>query len=422
MNRLLRLTTALISLAALVGCSSLAPILFTPTPAPAAETTATPQPDPTQTAPTKASSPQTLRIWLPPEFDPSAETVSAGLLNQRLKSFGSEHPGLKIDIRIKGGDIDIVNFLSTTNSAAPASMPDLIALSYDQLQATAQTGILHPLDGLTDILQDPDWYVFARELSSVQNAAYGIPFASDAMMTVYRPSVFEVPPPDWDSIVNSGTQMAFSASDPQQYFPLSLYLSSSSQFTDEEGGFMLDEGALVRVLSFYQNAFEATVFPLSIRGLETDVQSLNSYRIGEADLAVVWASSDIGVNSGAYTALLGLDGAPHSIGDGWVWALAGSDADNQSLAVELASHLVESEYMSEWTYASGYLPTRPLALDGWADDAAKDAIDDVLLSAHPVPSPDMIALFSPIMQEALIRIFNGEQAEVVARSVIESLK
>jgi len=421
MNRFLRLTTFIL-LATLVGCSPLAPILSTPTPAPAAETTATPRPDPTQTAPTKASSPQTLRIWLPPEFDPSAETVSAGLLNQRLESFGAEHPGLKIEIRIKGGDNDIVNFLSATNNAAPASMPDIIALSYDQLQATAQTGILHPLDGLTDILQDPDWYVFARELSSVQNAAYGIPFASDALMTVYRPSVFELPPPDWESIVNSGTQMAYSASDPQQYFPLSLYLSGNSQFTDEQGAFMLDEGALVRVLSFYQNAYEAMAFPLTIRDLETDVQSLNSYRIGEADLAVVWASSDLGVNSGAYTALLGLDDVPHSIGDGWVWALAGSDVDNQSLAVELASYLVESEYMSEWTYASSYLPTRPLALDGWEDAAAKDAVDDVLLSAHQAPSPDVIASFGPIMQEALIRIFNGDQAEVVARSVIEGLK
>jgi len=421
MKRFLRYTHYLL-LAALVGCSSLAPILSTPTPAPATEATATSQPDPTQAVPTKASSPQTLRIWLPPEFDPSAETVSAGLLNQRLNSFGEKYPGLKIDIRIKGGNTDIVNFLSATNSAAPASMPDLIVLSYDQLQATAQTGILHPLDGLTDILQDPDWYVFARELSSIQNAAYGIPFAADALMTVYRPSVFELPPSDWESIIDSGTQMAFSASDPQQYFSLSLYLSGSSQFTDEQGAFMLDEDTLVRVLSYYQNAYEAMAFPLTVRDMETDVQSLNSYRTGEADLAVVWASSDIGVNSGAYTAIMGLDDAPHSIGDGWVWALAGSNADNQALAVELATYLVESEYMSEWTYASGYLPTRPLAFDGWEDDAVKDGIDDVLLSAHPVPSPDVIALSGPIMQEALVRIFNGDQAEVVARSVVESLK
>lgn len=420
MTRFLRPTIFLL-LITLVGCSSLAPILSTPTPAPIAKTTATPQPDPTQLAPTKAVQ-QTLRIWLPSQFDPSAETISAGLLTQRLKDFEAEHPGLRIEVRIKGGDIDIVDFLSATNSAAPTAMPDLLVLSYDQMQATAPTGILHPLDGLTDILRDSDWYVFARELSSVQNAAYGIPFAADALMTVYRPSVFKLPPADWESIVNSGTQMAFSASDSQQYFPLSLYLSVNGQFADEQGIFTLDESALVRVLSFYQNAFEAGAIPLTIRNLESDVQSLNSYRNGAADLAVIWASSDLGRRSGEYASLLGLDNAPHSIGDGWVWAFAGSNAENQPLAVELASYLVESEYMFEWTYASGYLPTRPLALQGWADDAVKDAIDGVLLSAHPSPSPAVISLFGPLMQGALIRIFNGDQAESVARSVIESLK
>lgn len=420
MKRFLRLANYLL-LITLVGCSSLPPILSTPTPVPAAIVTTTPQQNPTQTSP-NPNSQQTLRIWLPPQFDPSAESVSAGLLNQRLENFEEDHPGLKIEVRIKGGDTDIVDFLFATNSAALVSMPDLIALSYAQMQTVASAGLLHPLDGLSNILQDSDWYVFSRELGSVQNVAYGIPFAADALMTLYRPSVFEMPPTDWDSIVNSGAKMAFPVSNPQQYFPLSLYQSINGQFADEQGGFMLDENALVHVLSFYQSSFEAGAFPLTYRDLQTDVQSLNSYRNGDTDLAIIWASSDIAVHSGAYTALLGLDNVPYSVGNGWVWALAGSNADNQPLAVELASHLVESDYMSEWTYASGYLPTRPFALDGWQDDTVTNAIDEVLLSAHPEPSPEVISLFGPIIQEALIRIFNGEQADVVARSVVESLK
>ena len=420
MTHLLRFTI-LIFLLTLVGCSSLAPILSTPTPVPVEVVNATPQPDPTQPAPAQTV-PQKLVVWLPPQFDPFAETLPAGLLNQRLKAFEAEHPGVKIEVRIKGGGTDIVNFLSVTNNAAPASMPDLIALSYDQMQDAASRGYLHPLDGLTDILQDPDWYVFARELSSVQNAAYGIPFAADALMIVYRPSLFELPPSTWDSIVNSGALLSFAASDPGQYLSLSLYLSVDGQLADEQGVFTLDENALTSVLSFYQNVYESGAFPLTIKEFQTDAQSLNNYRVGESSVAVVWASSDIGVNSGAYTALLGLDDVPHSIGDGWVWALAGSNTGNQSLAVELASYLAESGYMSEWTYASGYLPTRPLALDAWEDDAVKDSIDDILLSAHPSPSPNAIAAFGPIMQGVLNRIFNGEQAEVVAQSVVESLK
>ncbi|HAV77943.1 MAG TPA: hypothetical protein DCX53_11395 [Anaerolineae bacterium] len=420
MTRYLRLAHYLLIIS-LAGCSSLAPLLTTPTTVPVITVTATPQLDPTPTTSVQTTG-NILRVWLPPQFDPSAETESSGLLNQRLKAFEAGHSEIRVEVRIKDGATDIVDVMSVTNRAAPTTMPDLIALSYSQMQEAASAGFLHPLDGLTDILQGPDWYVFARELSSVQNTQYGIPFAADAMMVVYRSSVFETPPSDWDSIFNSGTQMVFSLSESQSFFPLSLYLSANGQLVDEQGAFTLEEDVLVDVLSHYQRAYEAGAIPLSYKEIQSDAKALEYYRNGDSDISVIWASSDIKVNSGAYTALLGLDDVPDSIGDGWVWALAGPSAENLPLAVELASHLVESEYMAEWTQASGYLPTRPLALGVWENETIQEEVDNVLLASHPIPSADAISMFGPLIHGALIRIFNGEQAEVVARSVIENLK
>lgn len=420
MTRFSRITHCVLILF-LAGCTALAPLLPTTTPIPASDATATPQPAPTSTPVAQTTSP-ILRVWLPPQFDPDSGTQSADLLKGRLEEFENDHPGLKIEVRIKGGDDpDIVDYLSATGNAAHTIMPDLIALSYDQMQTAASTGLLHPLDGITDILQDPDWYVFSRELSSVQNIDYGIPFAANVMIMIYRSAIFESPPSSWDAVFNSGVQMTFTF-DSQSYFPLSLYDSSKGQPADEQGIFTLDEGTLARVLSLYQRAYEANAIFPSIKDVQSDMDALNNYRNGEVDMAVVWASSDNGAHSGAYTALLGLDDAPYSIGNGWVWALTGTNTENQTLAAELASYLVDSGYMSEWTYASGYLPTRPLALNGWGDNSMKDEIDYVLLSAHPAPLPEVISSFGPIMQGALTRIFNGEQAEVVAQSVIEELK
>jgi multiple sugar transport system substrate-binding protein len=396
----------------LVGCSSLAPLLSTPTPVPVLTATSTPQATPTPTAPAP-NQPRILRVWLPPQFDPNADTPSAKLLKQRLSDFENEHPRLNIEVRVKSAD-DITGALSTTGNAAPSAMPDLVALSYSDMQASASTGFLHPLEGLTDILQDPDWYAFARELGHFQNTEYGLPFASDALLMVYRPSVFEEPLSSWDSVFNSGNQMVFSASDTQAYFPLSLYLSTKNE--------LVDEGTLTRVLTLYKRAWDSETLPLSIREYQTDLQSLQVFRDGGADLAVVWASSDIGTQSGEYLPLLGLDDVHYSLGDGWVWALAGSSVENQPLAVELASYLVESDFMSAWTRASGFLPTRPQALNGWDDERLKTSLNEVLQSAYPVPSEDVKAVLSPILQGALIRIFNGEQPEVVARSVIENPK
>jgi spermidine/putrescine-binding protein len=333
-------------------------------------------------------------------------------LRQRLTDFENEHPGIEIEVRIKS-DVDITSVLSVTNNAAPSVMPDLVALSYADMQVAASAGFLHPLDGLTDILQDPDWYAFARELGHYQNTEYGLPFASDAILIVYRPSVFEESLSSWDAVFSSGNQISFPVSDPRAYFPLTLYASGRSD--------LVDEAALTRVLSLYQLAFETGAIAPSIRGFQTDEQTLQAFRDGDADLAVVWASSDITVQSGQYIPLLGLDGSHYSLGSGWVWALAGSNVDNQSLAVELASYLVESEFVSDWTLTSNYLPTRPHALDLWENESQRISLNEVLQSTHPVPLDDASVALGSLLPEALIRIFNGEQPEVVARSVIESL-
>lgn len=405
----------------LVGCSALAPLLATPTADTAPQATTTPQVVPTNTVPAITNQPQLLRVWLPPRFDPNGETPSASLLKQRLEEFENNYPGIRLDIRIKS-EADILNTLSITSKAAPEAMPDLIALSYSNMQDTASAGFLHPLDGLTSVLQDPDWYVFARELGHLQNTEYGIPFASDVLLTIYRRAVFEEIPITWEALFESGTYLVLPISDPKAYFSLSLYLSEGGQLVDDQGTVTLSEENLISLLSFYNRAIETeTILPLT-RDYQTDAQSLQFFREGNADMAVVWASSDIQTLSGGYSPVLGLNNAHFSLGDGWVWALAGSNTENQPLAVELASYLVDSNFMSEWTFATGVLPTRPQALNGWEGEELRTSINEILQSARPVPSKDLVSVVGPLLQGALIRVFNGEQPEVVARSVIEDLK
>lgn len=405
----------------LVGCSSLAPLLSPPTPAPAPQATSTPQAAPTIPPPVTVDQPRLLRVWLPPHFDPQAETPAADLLRARLQAFEEEHPGIQLEIRVKS-DADILKTLSITNNAAPQAMPDLIALSHSDMLEAASAGFLHPLEGLTAVLQDPDWYAFARDLGHLKNIEYGIPFASDVLVTVYRSTVFQEFPATWEEVMASGSSLAFPASSPQALFPLSLYLSEAGDFVDEGGALALDEATLVRTLSFYKQAITNGTIQPSVREQQTDVQSLQFYRGGQSDLAVVWASSDIQARSGGYLPLLGLNDAHYALGDGWVWALAGSDAANQSLAAELASYLVESSFMSKWTLAAGYLPARPQALNGWEDGELRTSFNEALQSAHPLPPESVLSIMGPLMQGALIRIFNGDQPEAVARSVIEDLK
>jgi len=149
----------------------------------------------------------------------------------------------------------------------------------------------------------------------------------------------------------------------------------------------------------------------------TEAQTLQIYRTGSANKGIIWILNYRPDEDGAITPLPGLDEAPFSYATGWVWALAGPNPENQQIAVELAEFLVEDPFIGEWTSATGHLPVRPSSVE-----ENNRTMLAVLESAHPIPSTHALTVLGPLMQEALTRVFSGEQPEVVAESVVEKLK
>jgi ABC-type glycerol-3-phosphate transport system substrate-binding protein len=401
--------------AALAGCANIESLLSQPTPAsaPLGQTTSTPQPltDPTQTAhPTTEA--RVLRVWLPPRFDPNATTVSANLLEQRLIDFESTHPGLKIEIRIKAeeGEASLLNSLSLTNIAAPTALPDLIALSRPDLEAAALKGLLHPVDGLSTVLDDPNWYPYGRELGHIQNIGYGLPFAGDALVLIHRP---ELEITTWENILAGEDVLVFPASNPQALIALSLYISAGGRIVDEQGLPTLDEERLTQTLLMIQNGhlIEQAFLP-AMANYATDTPSMQAYRDGRANIAIAWAAS-YQADDGVMQMIPSLSSTPHTFAIGWIWALAGSNPENQQVATELAEFLIADEFTGTWLNETGYLPTR------LAPDPELNAILD---SAHVIPSNDVLSVLGPIMNQALIRVLNGDQLEGVVRSAMEQVQ
>jgi ABC-type glycerol-3-phosphate transport system substrate-binding protein len=116
--------------------------------------------------------------------------------------------------------------------------------------------------------------------------------------------------------------------------------------------------------------------------------------------------------------LMGVDVEHLTFATGWVWSLAGQNVESQTLAVELAEYLTADEFLSRWIGQTGYLPTRPSALD----ESDRETVTPIIEAAQLVPPNDVLSVLGPIMQEALTRVMSGEQPDVVARSVLEKLK
>ena len=420
-----RFLTFTILLFLLAGCANISSLLSTPEPAtvstntPITITTSTP----TATATITPGGPRTLRIWVSPQFEPSAETPAGALLQAKLDEFVARRPGLQIEVRVKAesGTSGLLNALTTTRSAAPSVMPDLVALSRADMESAAAKGLLHPLDGLTTLLDDPDWYPYARQMAHIQNTTFGLPFAGDALALVgYR---FPLPTA-WNELPDE-TLFVFPAADPRALFTLSVYLSAGGTLQDNQGRLELDEAILTEVLSLYSLDVENPFISSQVVNYETDEQAWNAFREQRGNLVATWTSRFLKEQtlSLALAPLPGVETGQYSLATGWVWALAGSNPENQPLAVELAEFLSDSQFLAEWTQAAGYLPTRPTALSFWADARNQMILTQTAESAILVPGEDLLVTVGPLFAEATLSVINGEQLPTeAAQFVVEQLK
>ena len=412
-SKVLRIAYIVIILS-LAGCADLASLLTTPTPASASQSTTTPQPPALETqTPPVIVEPRVLRVWLPPHFDPNADTDFAELLRQRLADFQSSHRGLRIEVRIKAvdGKAGLLNSLSITSAAAASASPDLIALSRVDLESAAKKGLLRPMDGLSTLLDDPNWYPFARELGHIQDIGYGLPFAADALVLIHRPDL-EIN--TWEDILSSEEPLLFPGDSSRLLVLLSIYASTGGKLVNEQGLPTLEEQALSQTLTIFHDGLEAEIFSPSMLESTTSEQPVQADRAG---MIVNWAVNNWTVGQNVMQPIPGQGVSAHAFANGWLWALAGSAPENQQMATELAEYLMEDAFLGEWTRETGYLPTRITLVD---DQNAE--LSTVLESAQVLPSDEVISTWGPILSQAASRVLNGEQVEVVVQSVMEQIQ
>jgi multiple sugar transport system substrate-binding protein len=418
----------LLMAAFVVGCSELGLPQETPgsqeTITPTLQTTepASPVERPTVTP----ERPSALHIWLPPEFDPQADTPAGNLLQERLDEFANRRTGLSVEIRIKAvdGPGGLLDSLTTASAAAPLALPDLVAFPAPLLETASLKGLIHPFDGFIETMDDPDWYDYARQLARLQNSTFGLPFAGDAMVLVYRPAAVESPPVNWAQSLELNRELVFAVADPQALFTLAQYQAAGGDIQDEQGRPFLEMNPLVEVLTFYQSAETAGVMPFWLTQYQSDEQAWQYFVENNSDMVVTWTSRFLGAML-ADTAMASIptpEGVPYTFSSGWVWALAAPQAERQQLGAELAEFLTDSNFMARWTQAAGYLPPRPSALKAWSSTSLQSTLEDIILSAKPYPPTDVLISIGPPLQQASIDVLK-EQVEPTqaAQTAVESV-
>jgi multiple sugar transport system substrate-binding protein len=410
-----------ILLLALVGCNLpagvrlpgfLFPATATPPVEPTPSATETPQTAATPQATGGTPVPQSLVLWVPPGFDPAADTPSGKLLKARLAAFSRENGGVQVFVRVKApsGPGGLLESLSSAAAAAPLAMPSLVALSRPDIETAALKGLIQPLDGLSSLIDGTDWYDYARGLAMVQGATFALPFAGDALLIAYRPAQVIAPPSGIDAIFRLGQPFAFPAADPQALFILSLYESSGGVVEDAQRRPTLQPEVLSQVLSFIDNGENRGIFPYWLSQYETSGQAWQAYQEGRVNVLATWASDYLATLPADTTAIpmTTLSKDPLSLATGWGWAIADPLSERRVLSVKLAEYLSDGAFLATWTEAAGYLPTRPSALAAWTNQSLKTLLGPVATSARARPSVDQLASLGPVLKEATLKVLKRE--------------
>ena len=392
-------------LSLLVACTSFPyanPPVVTPTSS-EVENIATETPPESEIPPTEDSAPKTLRLWLPPQFDPAAETEAGELLRARLESFQKRRPDLILEVRIKAteGQASLLNSLISAHQAAPSVMPDLVALSRPDLERAVKEGILHPIDGLTVLLDDPDWFPYARSLAHIQDSAYGLPFSANLFGLRYIPTE-DFPTPTIAALEEQEAQLLFDPDDSQADLSFCLYTAAGIPLQNEEGEASLEEEALTKLFSFYKSEL---LFPTEEK---------------EQIFPVLWSNDFLNETpaDAVLTPIPGPEGITCSLASAWLWTLAGSAPDLQPAAAELAEYLSDSAFLAEWTVATATLPPRPTALA-----ATKESLHQLSLVAQPIPSNDTVKALAEIFRVATLSVVQEQvDPSAAAQNVLENLQ
>jgi multiple sugar transport system substrate-binding protein len=373
----------------------------------------TPTPQKTPTAvPPDVTRPMEITLWVPPEMDPSNGRSSAMLFQAQIDDFASQNADIEVRVRVKdsSGPGSLIESLSAATVAATQAVPSLVALPRSDLETAALKGLIYPIDDLSTLMDDSDWYPYARELAVISDSTFGLPFGGDSLLLVYRPERVGIEPDDWYSMLSLGRPIIFPAGDPQASATLALYQSAGGAVQNAQRRPVLQANVLVDVLNLYSDGARQGAFPPWIGQLQTDEQAWQAYEEQRANLLVTWSSrylTTLPVDSNA-APLPSLGDQEFSLAAGWVWAVSDPDPERRAVAVRLAEHLVESEFLSGWNAASGLLPPRPVSLENWPNQSLRSLIEPLVLSMQVRPSNDIAASLGPVLQDAALDVIRNQ--------------
>jgi hypothetical protein len=348
---------------------------------------------------------------MPPFLAPTEATRAGLLLAARLEAFEAAHPGAKVQVRTKEveGSAGLLETLQAASAVAPATLPDLVALSPGELTAAAQSELIVPYPEPLPPPAEGEWFPFALESATVGDVRFGVPSAGEADVLVYDVAAYGRAPADWSTIVGGPAPFLFPAADPRAAFSLAQYLAAGGELAGSQAQPAIDPAVLEEVLTFYGSAYSAGVLPLISRQYESSQETEAAFAGRRAVAAVAslahWMADPR--PGSAATALPTRDGGGAVLARAWSWSLVTEDPEARAFAVELVEWLSEPDFLGDWTHALGSLPPNAAALEVWPPGPPTTLVHQLVQVARPAPPRATSDLVGPAIRKAVDAVLTG---------------
>ena len=306
--------------------------------------------------------------------------------------------------------------LANTSAAAPLALPSLIALPRTDLETAALKGWVYPLGEISSVMDEEDWFDYARSMSDVQNTHFGVPFAGDVLLLVHRGEKINPSPTSWEAVFTTGLPVLFPAADSSGIVTMDLYLSLGGQVQDSQHKPVLDESALLEVLRLFAEGSRQGVFPYWLSQYENDNAAWDSFDIQQTYWIITWASSYLSrqPENTQIMPLPSLGQEPYALGRGWSWAIADSDPERRQVSARLAEYLANPEYLAKWSMAAGFLPVRPSSASQWQDADLGLTLSELAQTAIMPPANDLFNSIGPVLQAATLKVIKQQVSPIDA--------
>ncbi len=431
-TRVLLALAVVACLAIVAGCGGANQI--TPlAPQPNAPTRA-PQPTAPPTA-AQAQRPDGLTlIWWAPEFlSPQAPQPVGPLLAKQISEFTEASAGkVRVEVvrKARYGKGGLLDSLRTAQPVARDTLPDIIALDVAEVGKAVDVGLLQPLNALLDTSVTEKLYPFASEAGQFNQRLYAVQYLADVDHASYLPAQVAEPPGTWADLVARRSAYLFPLAPPQlissqgagarpaeglSHAVLGQYLSTGATLGPDRR-LIIEQGPLLRLLTFYADASKTGVLPPAAQDLPDGDAVWAIFAQGQAPLAYVSARRYIGRGDlpAEYAAPLGYQGPAPSLASGWVLAIVTPDAQKQRAAADLITWLLKAENAGPWAARAGWLPTSSEALRALGTGRYWSFLDAQLAQARALPAGADYGTIASRIQAAIVAVVRDQSDPAAA--------